>query len=217
MGQAVALAVLPWLLGAAIAAEPHPAPAVPASPAERAEALAPPTPAAVLRPPAWAQPLARPGLPNLHLVAPGIYRGAQPTAEGMRELEKLGVRTVINLRGFHSDDDELEGTGLRAERIRFHTWHAEDEDTATFLSVVTDPAKRPVFIHCLHGADRTGTMCAIYRMAVQGWGAEAALREMTSGGYGYHAVWVNLPRYLRALDVPALRARAGIAEPSASP
>lgn len=189
-----------------VAAEPvvdQPAPAVPT--------------AAPARPPAWAQSLTRPGLPNLHLVAPGVYRGAQPTAEGMRELEKLGVKMVINLRGLHDDDDELEGTALTGAHIRFNTWHAEDEDVVRFLELVGNPANQPVFIHCLHGADRTGTMCAIYRMAIQGWAAEAAITEMTEGGFGYHSVWTNLPRYLRALDVAKLRVAAGLPVPALAP
>jgi hypothetical protein len=30
---------------------------------------------------------------------------------------------VINLRAIHSDDDELEGTKMQGEHIRFATWH----------------------------------------------------------------------------------------------
>jgi len=166
------------------------------------------------RPATWAEPLPdQAGLPNLHRVAPGLYRGGQPSAEGMRTLEALGVRTVVNLRGFHSDRDELEGTGLTYRRIQFHTWHAEDEDVIQFLRVVTKPENQPVFVHCLHGADRTGTMCAIYRMAVQGWTVDDALAEMTTGGYGYHEIWKNLPRYLRALDVGRIRKEAGLVAP----
>lgn len=172
--------------------------------------------AATERPTTWAQPVTLPGLPNLHRIAPGIYRGAQPTAEGMRELEKLGVKVVINLRGFHDDDDELSGTTLRGARIRFHTWHAEDEDVVAFLRLIADPANHPVFFHCKHGADRTGTMCAIYRMAFQGWTVDEAVREMTTGGFGYHEIWANLPAYLRELDLAAIRRSAGLADPAAA-
>ncbi len=171
----------------------------------------------VVRPDTWAQPVELPGCPNLHRIAPDLYRGAQPTAEGMRELGKLGIRTVISLRAFHDDEDEVEGTGLQREQIRFKTWHAENEDVVRFLKLVGDPARRPVFIHCLHGADRTGTMCAIYRMAFQGWSADAAVREMRDGGYGFHEVWSNLPPYLATLDLPAILTQAGITAPVGVP
>jgi protein tyrosine/serine phosphatase len=92
----------------------------------------------------------------------------------------------------------------------FNTWHPEDEDVLRFLRIVTDTNRAPVFVHCLHGSDRTGTMIAIYRMAVENWSKEAAIEEMTRGGFGFHRVWRNLVKYLRALDVEDLKRRAAI-------
>ena len=56
-------------------------------------------------------------------------------------------------------------------------------------------------------------MCAIYRIAVQGWTKDEAIREMTEGGYGFHEVWENLIDFIQALDVDAVRAKAGIKSP----
>ena len=162
------------------------------------------------RDPTWAAKIEQPGLPNLHRVAPNLYRSAQPTAGGFQAAEKLGVKTVINLRAWHSDDEEAAGTKLRIEHIRFKTWHPEDEEVVRFLQIVTRRGHGPWLVHCQHGADRTGTMIAIYRIAVQGWKKDDAIREMTSGGFGYHAIWSNLIRYLRALDIDALKKKAGI-------
>jgi protein tyrosine/serine phosphatase len=158
----------------------------------------------------WARKVEHPGLPNLHRVSDNLYRCAQPTAEGLRTAEKLGIKTVLSLRAFHSDSDEIKSTKLKAERIYFNTWHAEEEDVLRFLKVVTNTNAGPVLVHCQHGADRTGTMIAIYRMAIQGWKKEDAIKEMTEGGFGYHTVWKNLIRYLDKLDVDALREKAGL-------
>ena len=116
----------------------------------------------------WAGKVEQAGLPNLHRVTADIYRCAQPTAEGLLAAEKLGIKTVISLRAFHSDRDEVKSTQLKRERISFNTWHPEDEDVVRFLKLVTNPANGPFLIHCQHGADRTGTMVAICRIAVQG-------------------------------------------------
>ena len=158
----------------------------------------------------WAQSLQRPGLPNFHKVSDNLYRGAQPSAEGMKELEKLGIRCVINLRGVHSDQDELEGTSLRYEHIRFNTWNAEDEDVVRFLQIVSEKDRGPFFVHCQHGADRTGTMCAIYRIVFQGWTKEEAIDEMTQGGFRFHRVWKKLLKYIRNLDIEAIRRKANL-------
>jgi len=160
----------------------------------------------------WAQRLELPGLPNFHKVSDDLYRGAQPAAEGMRQLEKLGIKTVVNLRSFHSDRNEIEGTVLAYEHIYMKTWHPELEEVVRFLKIVSDKKRVPVFVHCMHGADRTGTMCAIYRIAMEGWSKDEAIEEMTKGGFGFHSVWKNLADYIRVLDIDEIKRSAGLNE-----
>src|SRR6185369_4578028 len=69
------------------------------------------------RPTDWAQPVVRPGISNFFQVTTNLYRGAQPSADGMKQLKAIGIKTVVNLRSFHSDADEVAGTGLKS--IRF--------------------------------------------------------------------------------------------------
>ena len=158
----------------------------------------------------WAERIKLPGVPNLYKVSGDLYRGAQPTAEGMKQLEKLGIQTVVNLRAFHSDRGELEGTDLSYEHIGTKTWYIEDKDVIRFLKIVTDPNRTPVFLHCQHGADRTGTFSAIYRIAVQGWSKDEAIKEMTRGGFGFHSLWQNLRGYIRDLDIQKIEQKAGL-------
>jgi protein tyrosine phosphatase (PTP) superfamily phosphohydrolase (DUF442 family) len=158
--------------------------------------------------PQWAQPVSKPGLPNLHQVAPGYWRGAQPTMSGMHELERMGIKTVVSLRAFSTDEPLLRGTKLKYERISFKAWHPETEDVVRFLRIVTDPKNQPVFVHCEHGADRTGMMTAIYRIVAQGWTKEQAIDEMQHGGFGFHSVWTNLVRWVRDADIDALKKSA---------
>ena len=151
-----------------------------------------------------------PGLPNFHQVSPVLYRSAQPTAQGIAELKKMGIRTIVNLRSFHSDEDMLKDTGLMYESIPVNTWELKEEDAVRFLKIVTDPAKTPLLAHCQHGADRTGTMVAVYRIILCGWTKEEALKEMTEGGFAFHSVWENLIRFVENLDTDRIRKKAGI-------
>lgn len=162
------------------------------------------------RPARWAQPMELEGVPNLYKVSDRLYRSAQPTAQGMAHLKKIGVRTVINLRTFHSDSALLRGTGLGYVSIPMQAWYPEEKDAVKFLQIVSDTSRTPALVHCQHGADRTGTMAAVYRVAVQGWSKEEALEEMTQGGYGYHRVWRNLPAWFRKLDMRKLKNEAGL-------
>jgi len=158
----------------------------------------------------WAQPLKLPGVENFHKVSDQLYRGAQPTAEGMEQLKKLGIKTVINLRSFHSDRDETGDANLGYEHITMKPWHPEDKEVVRFLKTVTDPNRTPAFVHCQRGADRTGTMCAIYRIAVQGWSRTDAIEEMTKGGFGFFDGWDNIVDYIRKLDMDEMKTRAGV-------
>jgi protein tyrosine/serine phosphatase len=125
----------------------------------------------------------------------------------------MGVKTVVNLRSFHTDRDECVKLGLGYVPISAQAWEGEDEEVIEFLKVATDPERQPVFVHCEHGADRTGVMCAAYRVVVQGWDKGEAVREMTSNLYGFHEVWDNLVRYIHELDVAGIREAAGLPAP----
>ena len=162
------------------------------------------------QPASWAQPVKVDGVPNLHKVNATLYRSAQPTSQGMNNLKEMGIKTVVNLRSFHSDRDEVANTGLVNEHIYMKAWHAENEDVIRFLKIVTNSNCAPVLVHCQHGADRTGTMCAVYRIVVQGWTKSEAVREMTEGGFGFHEVFDNLPEWVQRLDVEKIRKEAGI-------
>jgi hypothetical protein len=168
------------------------------------------------RPAKWAIPLQKPGLANFFKVSDILYRGAQPEAKGFAELAGLGIKTVVNLEIFHSDSERLSesGTSLVLEQIPMQSWHAEDEVAIRFLKIVSDPKKIPIFVHCYHGSDRTGTMVALYRMAIQGWTKEEALQEMKKGGFGFHAIWGNLEKYILELDIDRLKSQAGLSEPT---
>jgi protein tyrosine/serine phosphatase len=163
------------------------------------------------RPANWAAPLALDGVENFHRVSDVLYRGEQPTDLGMKQLRDLGIRTIVNLRLLHSDREEIGTTGVEYEHLTVSTWHPEDKEVIRFLQIVADPSKMPVFVHCHHGSDRTGTMCAVYRIAVQGWSKSDAIAEMTQGGFGFHSTWQNLVEYLEKLDIEAIKAAAGIA------
>lgn len=152
-----------------------------------------------------------PGVPNFHRVTTNLYRGAQPTAEGMKQLRAMGIRTVVNLRALHSDKDKVAGTGLKSARFETGPWRAEEEDVVRFLKIVTDTNNLPAFVHCQRGADRTGVMCAMYRIAVCGWTKEAAIAEMKDGGFGFNPAWRNLIVFVENADVAKLNREAGLA------
>ena len=169
-----------------------------------------------VRPDTWAKPVsAGPGVPNLHRVNATLYRSAQPTKDGFTFLshqpslweDDPPIKTVLSLRTAVDDEALLPAlSSLRCEQICFNVWRPENEDVVKFLRIVTTPSLQPVLVHCWYGSDRAGTMIAVYRIVVDGWSKDQAIREMIDGGFGFHPIWQNLVRYVEELDIGKIKA-----------
>lgn len=145
------------------------------------------------------------GCPNLHKVSDTLYRSAQPSKEGFKNLEKAGIKTIVNLRTSHSDEKLIEGTSLEQIRIKSSALKLSEDQITAFLKLATDSEKAPILLHCRHGADRTGAMIAAYRIVVEGWEKEKAIKEMTEGPFNFHAIFRNLPKLIKELDTEKIK------------
>jgi protein tyrosine phosphatase (PTP) superfamily phosphohydrolase (DUF442 family) len=146
--------------------------------------------------PAVISPSPIPGIENFAQVSPVLYRGAQPTRQGLLELQSRGIKTVINLRTTDTDRDNLQGLHLRYFRVPFKAREPKDQNIAKVLKIIEDPANQPVFIHCHVGADRTGFAVAAYRIIEQGWPYADATAEMVLFTFNhlYPGILVHLRR-----------------------
>src|SRR5215467_6914726 len=133
------------------------------------------------------------GLQNGGKINNVLFRGAQPQLQGLQSLHKLGVTTVVDLRG----DDPLrqgwerkavESLGMRFVSIPVSGWDPpSNEQVAQFLSLFRGDEKEKVYVHCRYGEDRTGVFVAAYRMTYDGWPAKQALNEMYF--FGFNGFW----------------------------
>jgi tyrosine-protein phosphatase SIW14 len=139
------------------------------------------------------------GIPNFAEVTPSLYRGAQPSHEGLEALKNLGVNLVVDLRGGTNKDEEetAKKLGMQYIAIPSHCPYPRDEPFAKFLRVLRENPAKKVFVHCRLGDDRTGMAVASYRMAEQGWSAEEAMKEMKTFGFSsiHHAMCPGLADY----------------------
>ena len=120
------------------------------------------------------------------VVVPGaIYRSGQPRAEQWETLaRRYRIRTVIDLRGDRPgaewQREELTfcaGAGIDHVRVSIGPERITQDELGRMLSILADPARLPVLIHCEHGSSRTGVVVAAYRMLAEGWHLEAAMAE----------------------------------------
>jgi tyrosine-protein phosphatase SIW14 len=137
------------------------------------------------------------GLPNFHKISETFYRGGQPTEEGVNNLAKLGIKTIINLRGGKNKKVNKEEIWAKKAGITFihsplSNWFASrDDKIQTILDEIKNPENQPVFLHCKRGADRTGTVTAVYRMKYEDWTAKDANDEAKKFGIGWWQVWMK--------------------------
>jgi tyrosine-protein phosphatase SIW14 len=129
-----------------------------------------------------------PGVHNFHEVNEHVYRGAQPTPKGFRNLRKLGIRTVVDLREHHAGEEEsvVKSAGMQYLNIGMPRLHAPtDDEVSKALAILNDGADWPVFVHCLRGSDRTGTVIACYRIEHDHWSNGKALDEARADGLSW--------------------------------
>jgi protein tyrosine/serine phosphatase len=69
---------------------------------------------------------------------------------------------------------------------------------AQFMSLVTDPANQPVYVHCAGGRHRTGVMTAVYRMTHDGWNSDRAFKEMKQYKFGADFLHPEFKRFVYA-------------------
>jgi protein tyrosine/serine phosphatase len=155
---------------------------------------------------AYGEKLRLPDLPNGGRVNDVLYRGAQPHPAGIQELKKLGITTIVDLRGENpelrdSEKLQAESLGIRFVSIPVSGWAPPSNDqVAQFLALFRNHPKEKVFVHCRFGDDRTGVFVATYRMAYEGWPATQAMNEMYF--FGFNGFWhPSMKSFIR--DFPA--------------
>ena len=113
----------------------------------------------------------------------------------LENLFKLGINKIDYVVAHHAEQDH---SGSLPDILLVYP----------DAKIVTNPKRIPVLVHCQHGADRTGIICALYRIIIQGWTKEDAIKEMNQGGFGFHQIWNNLVKWIENLDIEAIRKKA---------
>jgi hypothetical protein len=152
-----------------------------------------------------------PHIPNLHEVSGNIWRGGQPDQKGWMQLQQLGIKTVVKLNTIDEATDLAPGMQIRSFPIT-----VRDQLTGSDLDSMVPAAVAAIqpytFIHCgsdartqseidqllgnQGGQDRTGLVCACYRVKC-GWSYGEAEKEMLS--YGFHKLLFGLWEYWEKL------------------
>lgn len=123
-------------------------------------------------------------------VKPGVlYRSGQLTTEQLKDaIDRYGIRTVVNFqvrdRTLVEEENLVTGLGLKFVNLPMPgDGFGEERQFREFLTLMDDPASRPVLIHCAAGTCRTGAAVALYRFERDGWSIDDVTAEMERQAY----------------------------------
>jgi len=142
------------------------------------------------------------GIGNFGQVDARLFRGAQPELSAFAGLKALGFTTIVRLNGEGADvgaeKKQVETLGMHFVNLPWSgAGRPTHEQVVTFLALLHDDPSAKVFVHCLHGADRTGVMVALYRLEFSHWTVVQAMAEMKQFHY-HHFFLPHLQTYVES-------------------
>jgi len=156
------------------------------------------------RPSNWAIKIKNSGLSNLYELNDSIYRCEQPDSLGFTIIDSIGIKSVLNLRANHTDNYLTHKLPLNLYNVEMLAMSFGDNEIIQALRILKNSPK-PIVVHCYYGSDRAGVVIAMYRIVFQNWTKENALNELRNGGYGFHEIYFNIPRYIREADIERIK------------
>lgn len=138
-------------------------------------------------------------LPYFHRLDANYTRGSLPTKGGVETLNRLGIKTVVDLRSVYDHTNEIglavERLGLKYYWLPTSVWDPPTDARAReFVNLVSDNSQGPFYVFCADGLNRVGEMSAIYRVAKSQWTVEQALKEIDE--FGFNPYYWNLRAYV---------------------
>ncbi|KYR02976.1 hypothetical protein DLAC_00460 [Tieghemostelium lacteum] len=119
------------------------------------------------------------------IVEEGLFRGSYPTDRNFRFLKRMKLKTIISLtpkpptKSFYTFCERY-GTSTK----HFSVSKFKDDVTLSasqvvqLLEIMIDPSNFPIYIHCLDGANVTGTVFMCLRK-LQNWNLSTIFTEFT--------------------------------------
>jgi protein tyrosine/serine phosphatase len=132
---------------------------------------------------------------NMIEIAPDVWRSNHPTAARFKTLARQGIRTIISLRGSHTEPwallekEACKRLGLRLETVALRSQSAPNCRDLQVLIDLFRSVEKPLLFHCKSGADRTGLASVIYLLVIEKQPLTEA-RKMLSWRYA-HLSWTK--------------------------
>jgi len=129
-----------------------------------------------------------PGISTFAQVETTIACGGATRPEAIREVAKMGFKSVINLRlaseqgaQVEEEGDAVKAAGMRYVHLPFDPQNPDAHLIDNFIAAVTAPANQPAYVHCAAGG-RAASLWMVKRVLADGWDEQRALTEANALG-----------------------------------
>ncbi len=122
---------------------------------------------------------------NLHQIAPGMERAAQPSPRHIAEASARGVKTILNLRGerdcasYLMEKEACERHGIALVNFVLTSRAAPSAEQILDFDQTLNTIEYPALMHCKSGADRAGIGSALYLLLREDRPVEEALGQLS--------------------------------------
>jgi uncharacterized protein (TIGR01244 family) len=128
------------------------------------------------------------GISTFAQIESTIACGGATTPDAIREIKRMGFKTVVNLRlaseqGAQVDEEGaiVRSLGMRYVHLPFNIQTPDPKLIDNFMAAVAGAENAPAYVHCAAGG-RAAALWMIKRVKADGWSQERALVEANALG-----------------------------------
>jgi protein tyrosine phosphatase (PTP) superfamily phosphohydrolase (DUF442 family) len=133
------------------------------------------------------------GIENFIQVSERVYSGGEPTSEGLKHLQKLGVTFLLSVDGLSPDRDTAEKLGMKYVHIPMGYDGIDSKQIQDFVTLMAHHQGK-LFVHCHHGKHRGPAAVAACLIISKEMTKEQAVQFMRGAGTGkdYQGLWKSI-------------------------
>lgn len=111
---------------------------------------------------------------NLEQIAPGVWRSNQPGPRRVGRYGRMGIKTIVNLRGatpwsfYLFEKEACARHGITLINAQIYAHQAARRHELIHLVDQLEQVRAPFLMHCKSGSDRAGMASILWLMIVEG-------------------------------------------------